>query len=207
MEAISKTARTEQVSASRLADIADQPDTTVYGYVYDVPSTTLRPEVQVELYRDIVAGFDDMCVRHPDLCDEGLRELILQTKDACLFQTLYPKVFASSTYRALCPEMEERLDKTRKISMYMLAERLHGEGDDDEKAARAMCAGMRVSMRDTRAEDIMDGVQLAAPDTDANADADGDADGDAAATAALAKLTPMDRREFGDSTVRQGQAF
>ena len=192
--------RTETVTASRLEELANTSDTTVYGYTYRVPEATLDAGTQITLYKQIVDLFDAACVEAPDLCDEGLREAVLASSDQVqLFQRLYPKVFASSTYRALNPVMEERLDKTRKISMYMLAERLHGDGDDDERAARAMCAGMRIAMRETTEEDLKDGVQLAAGPSQTPSEAE--------AAAALSVMTPLDRREFGDSTVKQGRTF
>lgn len=184
--------RTEHLSSSELEKLADNAGNEVYGYVYDAPETTLPAQQQVDLFKAIVEAFDAECVRTPNASDECMREAVLHSFPTHrLFQRLYPKVFASCTFRVLNADMEERLDKTRKISMYMLAERLYGEGDDDERAARAMCAGMRISMRDTREDDVKDGVELTGP-------------GDAAAISAM---TPLRRDEFGESTVNQGQKW
>lgn len=189
--------RTAQLTPSELEKLADDADNEVYGYVYDAPETTLPPQQQVELFKDIVQAFDAECVRVPGASDECMREAVLHSFPARrLFQRLYPKVFASCTFRVVNPDMEERLDKTRKISMYMLAERLYGEGDDDERAARAMCAGMRISMRDTREEDVKDGIELAGPGCPAEG-----------SSSAAAAMTPLSRDEFGDSTVKQGQKW
>jgi hypothetical protein len=191
--------RTEQLNTETLTALADNADNTVYGYAYDVPETTLDPATQVALFKDIVAAFDAYCVDEPTLCDEGLREKVLGTSPSSptrLFQRLYPKVFAAVTYRALSAAMEERLDKTRKINMYMLAERLYGEGDDDERAARAMCAGMRISMRDTNDDDVKDGVQL-----------DAALSSSTSTSTPTPTLTPLDRRELGETTVHQGRRF
>ena len=189
--------RTAQLTPSELEKLADTADNEVYGYVYDAPETTLPPQQQVDLFKDIVQAFDVECVRAPAASDECMREAVLHSFPARrLFQRLYPKVFASCTFRVVNADMEERLDKTRKISMYMLAERLYGEGDDDERAARAMCAGMRISMRDTREDDVKDGVELTRPG--------GDSDSKDSDTAAI---TPLNRDEFGETTVKQGQKW
>lgn len=181
---------TEKVTPERLSELAESKDTTVYEYTYDRPETTLDARTQITLFKAIVQMFDAACAADATACDEAIREKILKpSEDLRLFQRLYPKVFASCTVRARNAEMEERLDKTRKISMLMLAERLQGDGDEDEKAARAMCAGMRIAMRDSIEEDFKNSEIHQAP-------------GEVAST-----MTPLDRRELGESTVKQGRKF
>lgn len=183
-------ARTETVAGDRLRELANRPDHTVYEYTYEEPEAVMMPEEQIAVFRAIVAGFDGVCQVYPGACDEELRERVLGNNERVrLFQRIYPKVFAFSTVRVLDPEMEERLDKTRKGNMAMLIERAMGEGDEDMKAAKAMQMSMRLAMRSTKPEDLEGSVSLDAAAQEAGVATDA--------------MRPLNRFELGPSTVRQ----
>lgn len=182
-------ASTETFNETKLREIADQPGSTVYAYEYDEPETILDAASQIALYRSVVAAFDGAAIAYPDNCDEALREKLMRHPRVRQFQRLYPKVFASSTVRAHDADMEARLDTVRKMGMVILTERWKGEGDEDQKAARAMHTGMRMAMRDTKAEDLEGAVKLDSAAEDAGVDA--------------SQMRPLSRFELGPSTVRQ----
>ena len=186
-----KVLRTDKYTEDKLREIAEKPGNSVYHYVYETPETVLSPETQLSLFQKLIAGFDAATHAYPLECTEALRERVLRGSDAMrLFQRLYPKVFASCTVRVLNEDMHTRLDKARKVAMLMLLERVQGEGTEEEKAARAMYHGMRVSMRDTVPSDLANGTQ--------NITA-------AAKSAGMPDeaMKPLDVSELGPSSVRQ----
>ncbi len=182
-------ASTGTYNETKLRELADNPTNVVYHHVYDTPAEILPPQEQIEVFRAMIAAFDGAAIAFPGACDEALRERVLRNDRVRRFQRLYPSVFASCTYRALTPDMEAELDKYRKGAMVCLTERLAGEGDEDEKGARAMHTGMRLAMRDTKPEDLENGVSLDSAAADAGVNA--------------SQMTPMDRMALGPSTVRQ----
>lgn len=172
--------KTQQFHAERLRELAEDRSNLVYEYTHDAPEQVLAPQVQGELLRDIVFAFDKVCREHKDYCDERIREHIMRANSKFrLFQRLYPLVFASVTVRAKTPDMIQRIDKVRKLSMLFIMERWKGEGDEGEQHARAMHTAMRISMRDRRATD-----------TGQEAPAD-------------VSMAPMDSSEMGECTVNQ----
>ena len=186
-------AHTELTSAAKAAKLAENPKNVVYEYTYDKPERELPPGTQMANLRDIVTGFDAACRRYPAACDEALREMTLEGHDDLrLFQRLCPKLFASCTVRALDADMEERLDKCRKMAMYMLMEKCRTDGGtDEEREARAMFAGMRLSMTELTPE-------VAASESSVRLDA-------SMKTAGIQPeaMKPMSRYEMGESTVHQ----
>ena len=173
--------KTEQIAGSKLEQLANDSANVVYEYSHDTPEGFMEPEDQATVLRDLVATFDYFCRGNRDACDEHVREQVMTAnKKFRTFQRLYPMVFANITVRALDAQMTDRLDKVRKLSMLFVMERWKGDGDEEQKHARAMHTAMRISMRDTKPEDLEH------------------------AGVADVSMTPMSASEFGESTVKQG---
>lgn len=172
--------KTQHIAGDKLKELASDSKNVVYEYTHDAPEGIMSPEEQAGILRDLVATFDYVCRKNRDASDEQVREQIMTSSNKFrTFQRLYPMVFANITVRALDADMRDRLDKVRKLSMLFVMERWKGDGDEEEKHARAMHTAMRVSMRDTRPEDLEH------------------------AGVADVSMTPMSISEFGESTVKQ----
>ena len=181
---------TEKLTAAEAQKLADDKTKTVLQYVYDTPEAILASNAQLATYCALLEAFDARCRDDAAADDETLREHVLnRVPGARLWQRLYAKTFANTMQRATTAADEEVLDKTRKAIMVFLVERAKGAGTDEDKAARAQHAALRLALRQAKPEDYAQGQRLAAPD--------------AALPAELESLKPMDPRELGPSAVRQ----
>lgn len=175
-------AKTEVVTADRIAKLANTPGNAVYAYTYDEPVERMDAEEQAIVIRQIVCAFDAGTVAYPHACDEALRERILSSGPRVrAFQRLHPRVFAEITVRVHTDEAVKVLDSKRKMAGYMIMERARGKGSEEDKAGRIMTKSL----------------QMALKEKDEGAGADADADAAAAATTTVdlgSKLDPATLR-------------
>jgi len=152
----------------------------------------MDPHRQDWLYKEAISTFDQACKRHPEECDESLRERVLNSQDAMRdFQTLHPRVFAMSTYRVRTDGEEEELDKVRKLALHMLQTTVKIGGDYERATPDALNAAFRMSLREKRAEEMDE------PSTDVPmplSESTGEPE---------PMPEPMDRYELGPNTVKQ----
>ena len=180
--------KTQQIEASRLQRLAQDPANVVYEYTHDSPVGVMAPEKQATALRDISASFDYLCRTQATASDEQMRDQVMTgNRHLRLFQQLYPMVFASVTVRATNSEAVARLDKVRKLSMMFVMERWKGEGDEETRHARAMHTAMRLSMRNaTDSDRLAPGSTVVAPEDEQ-----------------ALQMSPMSASEFGACTVNQ----
>jgi hypothetical protein len=190
------TAHTDRVTREKLESLAKRDDTVVYVYKNDTATYTMDPEEQQHLYKVIIESFDVQCTRHPDECDEALRERVLNISDRVrLFQNLYAYVFAKSTRRVYSAEDEESLDKFRKGVLVALRAKIDKRDDHKGAEASALAQCLGLAMRDSRPGDE-GATQLELPQETIKA---------AEEAAGASMPTQIHRLELGPSTVLQGQ--
>jgi hypothetical protein len=150
--------RTEAFTKDRLEQLAKDPGNVVYEYDYDTPEARLPPKTQMTMYRAVVLAFDKACREHRTATNEALREMVLGgdggLRQFQQFQNLYPKVFAASTFRVLTQEDHTRLDKTRKVVMLGLLQRVQGKGSEEDQKSVTLEAAMKLCVRDATPEEL-----------------------------------------------------
>ena len=170
-------------------------------YTYDKPEAILPPAEQLQTYCALLQAFDATCCDQPEAVDETLREYVLnRVPGARLWQRLYAKTFATTMRRAVTAIDEAALDTDRKAIMVFLVERAKGVGTDEDKAARAQQAALRLTLRAARPEDQQEANAATRLTVAA---AGGKAAPPPELAAALESLTPLRREELGPCSVRQ----
>jgi hypothetical protein len=183
-------AAAQTLPADRVAALAGTAGTVVYQYEYDTaPAVSMTAEEQALTLKVVCTEFDRECRLAPEASDECSRERILRTNATmCLFQQLYPRVFASVTVRARTTTAQASLEHARKSIMLMLAQKMVSESKGEDATPQVQHLAARLALRPTVSTDLQ-GTTIARLD-------------DAAAASGV-PLEPLDVRSFGGRVVFQ----